>query len=211
MSIAAQSLEEIPPPAPPLVAPVPQKADWTVTVQLPPLLPPKDGTTTRQDKRITKVHSNRTGKLRRDRVSAADGTTVENWYADTLLLWPSNDGEVAASDLSGIPLDTEDPSPSVPRGFPGTGWIKLEYYDKVVLVEKRPYYHYVHGNTEAWIDVETKLPLAYKFSNTPYRYTFNEPPVEPLILPLPYQKTLDICEKDSAYRKQVENDLRKRH
>jgi len=209
-TIWAQDLKDIPPPTPPLVAPVPENADWVVTLLRPKAAPKTDGSpaaTAPADRRIIEVRSTKTGRYKRDRISTADGVTEERWFVDMLLLWPTATGEVAVTDLSGIPFTAEDSNPSVPQGFPGVAWLRPEYFDKVVLFEKRPSYHYVHGDTEAWIDVETRLPLAYKISNAAFQFKFNPPPAGPLTLPAAYQKSLAICEKAAAYRKKLLKDL----
>lgn len=208
--VLAQDLKDLPPPSAPFVAPVPENADWVVTLQRPKVPPKADGSPAAPapaDRRIIEVQTTKTGKFRRDRITSADGVTEERWFVDMLLLWPTTGGEVAATDLSGIPFDAEDPNPSVPRGFPGVGWPRIEFYDKPVLFEKRPSYHYVHEATEAWIDAETRLPLAYKSANATFQFRFNPPPTAPLTPPDAYQKTLAICEKAAAYRKKLQKDL----
>ena len=203
----AQNLEDIPRPVPPLVATVPENADWTVTLKDPAASDGGPDKSSRFGKQITMVQSTKTGRFKRDRITTADGTTEERWFVDMLLLWPDAGGEVAVTDLSDVPFDVNDANPSVPRGFPGVAWLKPEYFDKAVLIEKRPYYHYVHEGQEAWIDVETRLPHSYKNGNAVFQFKFNPKPTGPLALPAAYQKSLDICEKAMAYRKKLLKDL----
>ena len=190
----ALDLKDIPPPTPPFVVPVPENADWIVTVQYPPEPPPPPDAPPHHDWRFVEVHSTKTGKIKRDLTLSREGIKSELWFMDSALLWTTPQGNVAVSTMAGAPApDPEhiNVNPSVPSGFPGVGWLRPEYYDKVVLFEKRPCYHYAKGDTEAWIDVETLFPMAYKNRNDLYKFKFNAPPTEPLTMPPAYQKVWD--------------------
>lgn len=205
--VQAQDVKDVPPPKAPFVAPVPENADWVVTAKNPPVTGTAPDGTPLPNKSITSVQSTKVGRFKRDRITTGDGAIEERWFVDMLLLCPTPKGDVAAVDLSSIPPQVEDSNPSIPHGFPGVGWLKPEYYEGVVLLSKRPYYHYVHGSTEAWVDVETKLPLAYKFGNFEFQFKFNAPPTGPLTMPDDYQKALKICDEALAYRKKLMKDL----
>ena len=191
----AQDAKNGPLPSPPLVAPVPEYADWTVTIKYPPDPPQPPHAPKRHDWRFVEVHSTKVGKLRRDLVTSRDGIKSEKWFVESMLLWTTPEGKVSVSESSGAPApDSADPNPSVVNGFPGVAWIGIEYYAGVVLFNEEQCFHYVHyvnGDTEAWINVESKLPVAYKNAGILYQFKFNPPPVEPLTLPPAYQKALD--------------------
>lgn len=207
----SQDVSEIPPPKAPLVAPVPENADWTVTIKYP-TASAQPGAAGQADRRMAEVHSTKTGKLKRDVIAYASGPAEEHWYADTLFLWTNPQGGVAVNDLTGgIATESTDPSPSVATGFPGMGWLRIEDFDKVVLVEKRPAYHFAHDGREAWVDVETKRPVMYKSGDLLFRYQFNAPPTSALALPPEFQKAADFCQAAKERRKQVAKELERHH
>jgi len=212
----AQDLTQIPPPTPPLVAPVPERADWTVTLQYPPaparVAPPTPGTSVQPAQRTAEVHSTKSGNLKRDRITATDGTFEDHWYAGSLYLWPYPGGKVYISDMNDAPSDPGNPEPSVASGFPGVAWLRLECYDKVESFEQRPCYHYVMQGVamEAWIDVQTRFPLAYKCGDVVYQFKFNPPPAGPLALPPAYQEALDSAQKAIDHRDQLAKDLQRK-
>ena len=180
---------DVPPPTAPFVAAVPDSADWTLTVKLPTQPASAEPAPVRSGWRIVEVHSTRKGKLKRDIITYANGTKAERWFADNLLFWKSAEGSVIANNLSGNSADPDlaANTPSIPSGFFGADWLKQSFYDQVVPVEKRPCYHFASPNKEAWIDVESKLPVACKLGDVVYRYTFNAPP-EALAFPPDFQK-----------------------
>lgn len=191
METPAQSLKEVPPPTPPFVAKVPENVDWIVAPKnpLPPIPPPAvpDGIV-RADRRVLKVHTTKTGKTKRDLISTADGKTTERWYVDSYYFWTPPGEEVSVSDFGGIESNPLNVDPAPPFGFPGVGWVKLENYDKAELFDKIPCYHYTTEGIEAWIDIQTRLPVAYKSGADFYQFKFNAPPDRPLTLPPAYEK-----------------------
>ena len=188
----AQETKVTHPPAAPLVTPAPEYADSTVTVKYPTEPTPPPHAPKHHDWRYVEVHSTKAGKLKRDLLTSRDGIKSEKWFVDSILLWTTPDGKVSVSDTSGAPPSMpEDPNPSVPHGFPGVAWISLENFVGEVIYQKQVCYHYVAEGTEAWIDVESKLPVAYQSAGTLYQFKFNPPPTEPLTMPPAYQKALD--------------------
>jgi len=204
----AQDLTQIPPPKSPLVAPVPMNADWTVTVKYPAA---SSSHPAQPDGRLISVHSTKTGSFKRDLISYTGGKLDENWYANSLFLYANTQGGVSANDMDGDPPpDKADPNPSVANGFPGVAWLRLDRYDRVVIYEKRPCYHYADENSEAWIDTETGFPVAYKSGDLVFGFTFNASPSSPLTLPPAYQKAFEFCQGAIDRRKEVSKVLSRR-
>ena len=204
----AQDAKDVPPPVPPLVAPVAENMDWIVTAKYPQKPAAVPATSPRADWRIAEVHSTKTGKLKRDLIKLMDGTTKENWFIDSLVLWKTNQGEVSVSDMSGAPERADDgDSPSIPSGFPGVGWVKMENYTGVVSFEKQLCYHYAGGSMEAWIGVQSHLPVAYKSTNGLFQFKFNDAPTGMLELPPDYKNAWDISQKLLGHRAQLRRDL----
>jgi hypothetical protein len=197
LSWAPASAQDVPPPTPPLVAPVPKDADWIVTVQYsssPSAAAPD--LAGRVDRRISEVHSTKTDKFKRDIITYMNGTTEERWFIGSMYLWTPPHGDVSVYDLSNTPTNPLDTSPSVSSGFPGVGWIGLNHYDHVEIFDNASCYHYQDASSgiEAWINARTKLPLGYKSADAIYHFKFNPPP-ESLTLPPAYAKAWAACEK----------------
>jgi hypothetical protein len=200
ISGAPASAQDVPPPVPPLVASVPQDADWTITVQYPssaataPAAAPD--VSGRVDRRIREVHSTKTGKFKRDIITYISGTTEERWFIGSMYLWTPPHGDVSVYDLSNTPSNPSDMSPSVSSGFPGVEWVGLSHYDHVETFDETSCYHYkdASSGSEAWINARNKLPVAYKSGDEVYHFKFNPPP-SGLALPPAYAKAWAACEK----------------
>lgn len=211
----AQSSLEIPPPSAPLVQKAPANAEWTVAARLPETQQTEPvavtpSTSPKVDSRILLVHSTQTGKVKRDQITYADKRQAEFWYVENWFLTTNAQGESEIYDRSvSIPAEMGEIrlSPSVTSGYPGLDWLTLGNYKSVVALEKRQAYHYDNGDYEAWIDVETKLPLAFKADGIVYTFTFNEPPVTSLTLPpghlAAYQKVSKLMER----RRKLADDI----
>lgn len=209
--LGAADLADIPPPTPPLVADVPNLADWTIEVAQVSGIGAKGKTSSVRSSEISEVRSTKTGQIKRDAITYGDGTKRDHWFIGNLMLWKTDEGVIVANDLSAMFVeDPTEASPSIPTGFPGTAWLKPAFFEKVVLQEKRPCYHFVGPGVEAWIDVETKLPVAYKKGEIIYKYTFGTAPVEPLVLPEDYQKILEKAQRSLDRRAAIQEKLRLR-
>lgn len=202
LSVHAQDAANYPPPKPPLVAAVPENAEWTITVEYPKEAKLAPDAPKHHDWRPVEVRTTKVGKTKRDLITTRDGVKQENWYVDAMIFWTNGQGEVSVTDLRAAEgSDPMEDSPSVPTGFPGVGWLKLDNYVDVVMFEKRPCYHYVRDEAEAWIDAETKLPVAYRRGKILYRFSFNPSPVGPLVMPPAYQTALETVRKMYGIRK----------
>lgn len=189
------------PPAAPIVAAVPENAEWTVTAKEFSLEKGKKGRAPGPALQISEVRSTKVGPLKRDVVTSADGSTREVWFAEHFLIWKTENGEISVSDFSAAPApDPADPNPSVATGFPGVAWISLETFSDVETFNGEPCYHYVQEANEAWISVKTKLPAGYKSGTTTYLYKFSPPPKSSPEMPPAYKSAL---EKASQLRPQA--------
>lgn len=204
----AQEAKKVEPPSLPLVAKMPDSVEWTVTPQYSEAAP---GAAPMPVSRyqITQVRTTKTGKLKRDQVTMGDGSVVEQWYSDTMYFWTSPDGDVVIDDIGQIlPTEVDDPSPNVANGFPGVRWLKLENFTGVDVVDKRPSYHFAKENIEAWIDVETRLPVMYRSRNVTYRFKFSQTSPPPLAILPKYQEAIDAAQKLIDRRKLLEKSSR---
>ena len=200
--ILAQAADEIPPPKPPFVKAVPENAQWTVTADFKAEPKPSPDAPKHHDWRCAEVQTTKVGKVKRDLITTRDGLKQEHWFVDGMLYWTNAQGEVSVTDMRAAEAsDPEEDSPSIPSGFPGVGWLKLENYAGVEVFEKQRCYHFAKDGAEAWIDVETKLPVGYRRGKVLYRFTFAEVPSGPLAMPPAYQTALDTMRRMYGIRK----------
>lgn len=202
----------IPPPKEPLVALVPESAQWTITVSY------SDGSNTgksagsKPTHRLRQIASVKTQELKHDVLIYDDGKTEETWYSGKMVLIPSSNGQrVALADFESTneKVYGEEGNPVSSLGFPGVGWLKLKYYDKVVPIQNFTCYHYLlatSGGCEAWIDVRTGFPVAYRAGGMMCVYGFMPKPAAPLVLPPQFQETLKLDQRIKDRRQQLEND-----
>jgi len=205
--VLLRAQEVYPAPKAPFVRPVPDFAEWTVTMQktseLAKATPSK----------IREVHVIKTKDTARVSISYSDQTTEEYWIANHAILTPNSSNtritlmpvtSAKASferDLQGA--NEAELSPRFFGYFAGITWISESCFDRVVFLERHPCYHYVAAKRmEAWIDSDTRLPVAYKdlVSNTTYRYTFAPPPKDLLVLPTRYREAVDQFGKQEERR-----------
>lgn len=134
-----------------------------------------------------------------------NGKTWEWWVREKIIFRKDATG-------SGIVIDGVDPA--VPgslemalasSGFPGLQWLTAKYYRGKVRLGKRECHHFAAeiepidteefsspgGSAEAWIDVETALPVRIRIDEKVFDVTFSDPPAAPLVLPPEAQAKLD--------------------
>jgi hypothetical protein len=211
-SWAAPDLGAIPPPSAPYVAVPPDFAEWSVSVTPQAKSKPAETSSPEAVKSVpasgpggvTAIKSTKTGKIKRDVLEYKGRPSQEYWFAgDYIVTLRSNRKDYAIVDASIM-----NPGPEIKGiyrelgkrvlspGFPGCDWIDKKHYQGVVLFEKtRPSYYYALKGAapdtgeqivaaEAWIDVETKLPLRYSSEGIDFTYRFGERPASMLELPV---------------------------
>lgn len=197
---------EIPPPTAPFVAAPPDRGTWVIklensssTAQERPNLLSGDP--------IVKVEVSKTGLIKRDTIFYSSGRSEEVWfYANAYFIRYSNSEKIAVMDSKALNAGPENRIGDLllSSAFPALSWVDIKYYAGIEKINDRPAYHYILpksppvtmlGNdgkpitvqaddeAQAWIDVETRLPRAFKYSGTTYTYTFSSPPSSELSLP----------------------------
>jgi len=211
-SFAAPDLGAIPPPSAPYVASPPDFAEWTI-VATPRVKEESSGPASTEAGKspsasgpggVTAIKSTKTGKIKRDVLTYKGRQSQEFWFAgDYIITLRSNRKDYAVVDAAIM-----SPGPEIKGiyrelgkrvlspGFPGCDWVDKKHYQGVVLFEKsRPSYYYALKGpapetgepivaAEAWIDVETKLPLRYSSEGVDFTYRFGERPATKLELPV---------------------------
>lgn len=211
----------VPLPAPPFVAPVPERAAWTIAIAYDD---EKEGAGAASPGRLKEIRSVRTGRLKRDTFVRDDGTTADFWYADGKVLQANSAGNgVMALDAALLrPSAGSDPGMSPARlergnltrspGFPGLDWVKAERYDRPVPFQKQPCFHYILPDgegppaAEAWIDAKSTLPVAYRADGALYTFVFAAPPSAPLALPPAYDRQMAAERAAAEHLRSLQQD-----
>lgn len=228
---SAQSLMQIPPPHAPFVAPMPDRGQWTITLDYSELeksstagtsaASPKNGDPLLAHS-LQQIQTVKTGHLKRDILINRDGTTTEIWYVDgENILSPGPSGDICVSDNKTFEPDSSVKgifrkigNLTISFGFPGCDWLNLKYYDKVSTDGTAPSYHYIlqEGGVvaaEAWIDTKTYLPIKYASGQVNYIYAFGGTPSEDLVLPPAYLAAYKKLHQMQAYSSQLTKDAAK--
>ncbi len=225
MDSSSAAAANSPEPTPPYVAPIPQNAQWTVTLQYGTAADKGDRSSpTKADGKavhqLQQIQCTKTGAIKHDKSIYSDGIVEESWYSDSVLLAPfPNSKQIMVitnlQDLGRINFG-EKGNPTQSFGFTGVDWVKKSYFEKMTSFQKKNCYHYIlPGNeqtsgAEAWIDVKTALPVAYKVDGVIYTYQFDSPPSSSLSVPPPFSDELQAYNKNKQREKSLEEDLKKK-
>ena len=199
-------------PSPPWVATPPDSAQWRITVK-----PAKDDASPtpkpdpKNSRQLKQVLCEKQGSVKRDIRIYSDGSTEEYWYTDGLELRPAMPGSthiMISSASSGPNTDFEkmvDPVSS--PGFAGVGWIKAADYRDTIQYMGVKCDHFARDKEgwEAWIDADTKLPVAFKAEDALYVYSFEQPTA--FAMPSAYQHVYDNYHKQILHTQQLMKDL----
>jgi hypothetical protein len=165
-------------------------AAWTVEVKKTGAesdAPATDGPEIRQIEAVLKKG------LRRDIVRWADGGTTQYW-------WPKAPAVVLFQPKPSSPVLSILPSQLGPRRLDASNftWVNASTYQKETKVGDRPARQYVievpfydgKKRYTAEIDAETGLPLTWNDGTITARFSFSEPPDEPLEMPENFRAAL---------------------
>ncbi len=226
--MAAQTPDEIPPPKAPFVVPVPDMAQWTISVSYSASAGPAGADSSGKSEpkmpgnTVKQIATTKTGSTKHDVILHSDGTAEDVWYVGRNLLTSAGNGTVGVSDGSELnadftmaPILRERGNLTRSFGFPGLDWLKLKYYVGVAKDEGgAASYHYILKNSdgiaaEAWIDVKTNYPIKYTGDGATYMFTFGSPPTDALVLPPAYAKAYAQLQAQQNYMNALERDAAK--
>jgi hypothetical protein len=147
----------------------------------------------------------RTGDIRRATLFFANQPSEEINEKDGTFFVPTGQGILmtrAVSQALG-----EGPYPFYSPGFLFADWLGRggpSSFKDVAVYNQARCFHYQEGGDEAWIDVDTMLPVAMKHDGIEADYQFQSPPTSPLQLPpeeaTALQKTEDAYKAVNATR-----------
>ncbi|MEO7933408.1 MAG: hypothetical protein ABIT76_09650 [Chthoniobacterales bacterium] len=200
----------VPLPKAPLVALTPDNATWSFKLQTPALKKGKPRIVGSSNM-IIKVRTTQTGRLKLEEVTFSDKHTTQYWYVEgTILMNQADDGQLIATMVE---PDWNRFNLTVPTGFTGFQWLKKENYIGVVDFDGRPSYHYLFDKEggvkrEAWVEVSTNRPLAFREGNSVYAYAFPDATPKTLVLPERLQTALQKIRREVGYRDQLSKDIK---
>jgi len=213
---------ETPVPKPPYVAPVPSYAHWTIRIQ-PASSPasPQSASPTRDTTSLPlMIDTVKTGGVKQVTLSYAGLPPEQINEKDGIIFLPTPKGTVMVHDSGGVvpngsgsstpdPVDPEmtGPYPLYSPGFLFADWLGgkgSSSFKNVVLYNQVRCFHYQDGGDEAWIDVDTMLPVATKHEGIEVDFQFLAAPTSPLQLPpeeaASLQKTEDASKAFNSVR-----------
>ena len=212
VSAQQAAVEKVPLPAPPFVNQAPEFSAWVVHFD------PAGNPQTGAQKPRTNVHTikeidvTKTREFRREVTVYTDGTTGEFWRYGGLEIMQDPIGKYvnilnpAKTQMAAVnPTKTD---------FFDVGWIRAnDFVGKVAVSGHDCYYFkraastsgatadpmledaeqtaYGHRSLEAWIDMSTRLPVAFRDEHGLRQYEFGAAPTAMLTLPAIMQKELD--------------------
>lgn len=181
-----------PVPQPPYVAPVPNYSRWIVTLKAPEATP--SGTAPKDIPE--KIEIVKTGGSRRTTVSFKNG--VSNQYHEVK-------GYLIANTPAGVNIYGADPE-AVPYEYYTKGYLFVEgvgpdSFRGVTRLDGVECFYYQTGTMEAWIAVDSMLPIASRQGGVIARFQFLPPPDAAIELPSEQSAVLQKLEKaQQAFR-----------
>lgn len=193
----------------PFVAPVPDYCHWAIKITNPPASgDPKSHATAVP----VEIQSARTKELKMDLVKYSDGTSKQTWFYGKQMIFPYEGGKNLGSVNASFLMDQAAFGPCGnlvnSLGFPGLSWVGLKWFKDVVSIKGTDCFHYsaeleAEGkkvSAEAWIAVESGLPVVARFDSVGHAYEFFPPPSAMLQLPPEYAA---VAHQDEVREQQV--------
>ncbi|MEM6822249.1 MAG: hypothetical protein AAF558_09935 [Verrucomicrobiota bacterium] len=165
---------------------------------------------------LTEIRSYKFDNLKQDILIYADGSRQEYWHTDefTLSQRPNRKISIHKKPSDELPIYG---NLTVSPGYPGFDWLKLGYYRGVeTLDDVTCYYFRLEVNesvesaetqtttlsiAEAWVDTQTRRPVAYQANNIRYRYYFTPGSKRHPVMPKSFAdafKRFQLAKKRSA-------------
>lgn len=215
LSLHAQE-PQIPPPSPPFLNRMPDHSAWTIVYtpkQAPaiPLAPKISSSSTnaapvvQQERTLKEVDGVKMEKTRQDVYRWSDKQTTEEWSYNGLFLFKDPGmPDICVLAPSGGSAAIMGAIPDYSKtDFPELAWIGLDNYKApVTYLQHKCYFFQTQGHgpfpRQAWIDVATKLPVAFDDGTATRVYTIKEVPQRELVLPPAYAEKLKSYQRDWA-------------
>jgi hypothetical protein len=203
----------VPPPSPPFVLPPPERSAWLIKVTRSAQTEgAQDDQDARKARDVVAISSLRYAESKRDIVSYSDGFKKEVWFVSGNVFWLYPDGSTVG--VSSENLDALMNEPVTSDRFPGLNWLNADTYEGIAKIGGQECRYYTSGGEEdrreAWIGLESQLPVAAKFGEVVHSYSFTTPPDAPPQMPAMYAKALEDVKKQAARAAALAEKFRRR-
>lgn len=209
----AQTDDDQTPPSPPYLATVTAPGSWTIQAKLDqsssPAAPASGVPATAPvvPKYVKEIQVTKTEDKKRVVFILSDTTEIEIWHVNSYVL--CRQPNFAADEVAIIPEGAGFAPDLKPDDFPTLSWIDIKTYKRRESHNGSSCFYFESspaGNMpglpagagksripiqKAWIDVKTKLPVAFDDGVTIQEYTFSAGGPKALTLPPLYQKKFD--------------------
>ncbi len=215
--LAAQEATEVMP-EPPFVAPMPERLKYTVTIKTSVEESNSAAATAAPTPAVSgwtavKLESTKTGAYRHDVETFQNGQTRECWFVGEFMLEPGDDHKsvsiVNYKNVQGaLALNSGNLPPTA--GWDVFSWVQLAHYKGRINVGKEPCFHYalnanIKGSPEAWISIQTKMPVLYRLRNQTFYFQYSAPPVADLQLLPEYEKLWKQYQQVAEHAQKIKN------
>ncbi|MFA7343506.1 MAG: hypothetical protein WC003_04300 [Terrimicrobiaceae bacterium] len=182
-------------PSPPLVTTPPDRAHWKITPNQIKKQMPADA---QENPELLEIEAWKTPSVARVIQQWGNGKASESWIADGYLLHKFP----ALPDIYVTPLSLrssvqDDGMSDFNAVYPGFTWLDLKYYTGVIPLGGKKCHHYAdpENDREAWVDAETKAPVAYRNGASNFVYAFLAPPAQDPTMPEAFLRELQNYKK----------------
>lgn len=178
-------------PTPPLVAAPAEYAHWRITAA--PAKHPASATPLAPKTELQEIEVRKGPSTACMIQRWSNGKSSEAWIAEGYHLsrYPALP-DIYVTALALRPAGLNDGMADFHAVFPGFVWLDEKFFAGTEKKEGRTCHHYVDGENarEAWIDAESRLPVAFRRENTIFVYSFLPRPSQPPTLPDPFLREL---------------------
>ena len=198
LTVGAQQ-PAVPPPVGLLPMRMPEMASWTITFVYVDEAVARTAQPGRGD-RVKTITISKTGETYLEQTTRRSGGVEEKWVYNGVQFkgYRNNTSILLISPPSGDGAVNPEWSDYSKGDFPELAWLVADNYAGVEKYDKKTVWLFNKDNQRAWLNPETKLPIATTNGQITMTYTYNAAPEDPLIPP---QKYLDILAK---YRRGLE-------
>ncbi|HSI86161.1 MAG: hypothetical protein ACAI35_10395 [Candidatus Methylacidiphilales bacterium] len=151
--------------------------------------------------RLLEIEVQKTPAVARMTQRWSNGKVSESWIADGYLLttYPALP-DIYVTSLSLRAVGSDDGISDFHSMYPGFGWVEPRFFTAVVTLNGRKCNHFANkeADREAWVDAETRLPVAYTKGKTKFSYEFLPAPQQDPTMPAAFRTELQIYKKADA-------------
>ncbi len=174
---------ELPAPKPPYIAPLPHDGHWLITLKRAEPDPAqsisdKRARTVTPEPIPTAIDTLKTGDTKRITLTFRDGTAQQIHQVRGYILTTAAEGPQISTATPGAP-----PYPFYTTAFLFVENIGPSTFKGVASIQGKECFYYRTGTTEAWIDIDSMLPIASKAEGIIAHFQFLPPPTTPIALP----------------------------